>query len=128
MKVDQNTLERIFRIEGKGLEAYNPRLQDPIPENVTQVYPQDVADALRDIKRNDLIHEGQVILFSSKKMRLIRYQLKMRSKSSEQGRTVPNLELQLVKNTQPGHRKISIHGQLIYHYDRKDHYFAAFDV
>lgn len=123
MKTDQKTLEAVFATEGIGLRLSNVHLQEDIPESVSaKVYPQDIVDAVRDMRRGNLLEEGKKTLSSSDRMRLIRYDLKLDSQSSEQGRVVPKLQLQLVKNQR------NIHGQIIYHWDNQDHYFAYFDL
>ena len=124
MKVDQKTLETIFETEGLDLNISEVHLQEEIPANVPQVYPQDVIDALRYISKNGLLVEGKSVFADcSQATHLIRYILPLDSKAEKQGITIPNLKLQLVKNDTS-----SVHGQLVYHWDNKDYYFAYFNL
>lgn len=125
MRIDEKTLQTIFRTEGLGIGVSEAYLQEDISDSVcAQVYPQDVVDAVRYIRKCSLVEEGRRILESSPDMRLLRYNLELQSQASEQGRSVPKLELQLVKSGEPP----SVHGQLVYHWDNIDHYFAYFKL
>lgn len=127
MAVDQKTLDDIFKTEGISLGISEVHLQEQIPKTVcAQVCPQDVVDAVRHIKENGLLAEGKSIFTNyAKELKILRYELPLKSTSNEQGRTVPNLKLQLVKDS---NKPVKFHGQLYYHWSGKDHYFCFFDL
>ncbi len=130
IQVDQKTIDSIFETEG-WIEKYG-KIADAIylahPEdhdkNRSRIYPQDIVDAVRYLVDKKIILKAREILESDNSPVSIDYKIPLNSESNKQGRTVPNLHVELNRNDD----STTINGHLKYFETGQWHYFLHFHV
>ena len=76
-QLNQETVEAIFEEEASGLgitAAYLSQTSAVLAE----VYPQDIVDAVRCMKRQGLLEEGRKVLLASPYLRSMKYNLSLK--------------------------------------------------
>lgn len=129
--VDQKTIENIFETEGWHSRYGN--IADAIflyqylgdhAGHISRVYPQDIVDTVRHLIEKEIILKSRAVLESDDAPVSLNYKVPLKSYSDKQGRTVPNLHVELSRNDDA----TKIYGYLKYFENRHWHYFLQFNV
>ena len=128
--VDQKTIDAIFETEGwhfnYGKIADAIRLDPPEESqgHISRVYPQDIVDTVRYLVEKKLILKGRALLESADAPVSLDYKIPLNSHSNEQGRAVPNLNVELSRKDDA----TIIYGYLKYFESGHWHYFLKFYI